>query len=134
MKIISFAWTTGALLAGHKTVTRRDWNDRYAATFRPGELVQAYDRSPRFNGKPVAVIRILSVTKEADADAPDSDYDAEGFGWYFDREVERAWQDDPGSVPDSEIAEQCCPHGFDEWRRAGGTSWVVRFELVEVLT
>ena len=30
MKIISFAWTTGALLAGAKTTTRREWSRGYA--------------------------------------------------------------------------------------------------------
>ncbi|MBW2053822.1 MAG: ASCH domain-containing protein [Deltaproteobacteria bacterium] len=46
MKIVSFAWTTEALLAGRKTVTRRCWNERYAGRFKSGDLVQAYDRNP----------------------------------------------------------------------------------------
>lgn len=41
MRIISFAWTSPALLAGAKTVTRRDWDDSYARRFSAGELVAA---------------------------------------------------------------------------------------------
>ncbi len=61
--IISFAWTTPALLAGKKTVTRREWSDKHAAKFKPGDLVDAWDKSPRFKGKKVAVIRIVSIER-----------------------------------------------------------------------
>ena len=59
--IISFAWTTTALLDGRKTVTRREWSDGHAAKFKPCDLVDAWDKSPRFKGKKVAVIRIVSI-------------------------------------------------------------------------
>lgn len=81
MKIISFAHTTPALLAGHKTVTRRYWNPRHAASFTPGEIVQAWDKSPRFGGKKVAEIKLLAVYPEHMIDAPDEDYAHEGFVW-----------------------------------------------------
>jgi hypothetical protein len=58
MKIISFAWTTKALLAGAKTVTRRDWTKEYAERFEKDEVIQAYNKSPRFGGKRVALIRL----------------------------------------------------------------------------
>ena len=58
MKIISFAWTTSALLSGHKTVTRRDWQYKHARLFRKGDVLMAYDRSPRFGGKQVAAIKL----------------------------------------------------------------------------
>jgi len=58
MKIISFAWTTEALLAGKKTVTRRDWNDKYAASFRNGDIVAAWDQNPRYGGKKIAEIKL----------------------------------------------------------------------------
>jgi hypothetical protein len=61
MKIISFAWTTKVLLEGKKTVTRRDWNDKYAKTFHKGDIVQAYDKNPRCKGKKIAEI---TITKE----------------------------------------------------------------------
>jgi len=35
LRIISFAWTTRALLEGRKTVTRRNWKE---CRLKPGEL------------------------------------------------------------------------------------------------
>jgi len=46
MRIVSFAWTTEALLAGLKTVTRRFWKDSHARRFHKGDLVQAWNKSP----------------------------------------------------------------------------------------
>lgn len=146
MKIISFAWTTPALLAGRKTVTRRDWSPEYARRFSAGELVQAYDRSPRLKGKCVATIRIVSVTWEPDSDAPDSDYEAEGFGWMV--EQQEATLDDlyaqalnDGMNPEEDprvwsYENKLRDRGalsfedFDVWRQQGGWSWVCRFEVV----
>ena len=45
MRIISFAWTTEALIQGKKTQTRRFWKDRYAKSFKKGDLIQAYDKN-----------------------------------------------------------------------------------------
>ena len=81
MKNISFAYTTPALLAGQKTVTRRDWDPGYANRFERGELVNAYNRSPRHHGEKAATLRIESVIYEANALAPASDYEAEGFAF-----------------------------------------------------
>ena len=62
--IISFAWTTEALLAGRKDVTRRWWTDEYARRFPPGSVHDAYNRSPRFKGKRVASIRVVTLHRE----------------------------------------------------------------------
>lgn len=62
--IISFAWTTEAFLLGLKTVTRRDYDDAYAARFRPGTIHDAWDRSPRAHGKKVGRLLIVSVRRE----------------------------------------------------------------------
>lgn len=64
MRIISFAWTTPALLAGRKTCTRRDWTYGYAANFALGEEVAAYDRSPRAFGQRVATIRLTALPEQ----------------------------------------------------------------------
>ena len=64
MQIISFAMTTAALLAGQKTVTRRDWPEKYAQQFKPGNLVQGYDRSARNGGKCIAIIRLENLRRE----------------------------------------------------------------------
>ena len=64
MQIISFALTTHALLAGRKSVTRRDWPEKYAQQFKVGSLVQGYDRSPRNGGKCIAIIRTEDSRRE----------------------------------------------------------------------
>lgn len=119
MKIISFAWTTPALLAGRKTVTRRDWNDGYAQRFRKGDLVQAYDRSPRYGGRRVAVIRLtVDPYKELTNDVPATDWEAEGF----------AYLTEIGATPGGRTPDDV----WDSWRDDPTDLWVVHFELVEV--
>jgi hypothetical protein len=115
---ISFAYTTPALVAGHKTVTRRHWDEAYAHRFKAGDDVVAYDRSPRQGGKPVARLRLTQdVRLEPDADAPDSDYDAEGFAFLYEA---------PGKF------RSFTREDFAAWREEGGSSHVVRFEVLEI--
>jgi len=113
---ISFAWTTPAVLAGAKTVTRRDWTDRHARQFHAGDVVDAWSKDPRAGGRKVARVRILSIALEPMAWMPDRDYAAEGFDYLHSL-------DEPGR----------CRHDFEHWRQSGGEQWVIRFELVEVL-
>lgn len=124
MKIISFGWTWPALLADgnlQKTVTRRDWDAKYAASFKAGELIQAYDRSPRFKGKQIATIRlIMAPYLEPISDMPDSDYEAEGFAYLATNRHLL-----PKSMPYDVSRE-----GFDTWRKSGERLWVIRFERV----
>lgn len=130
MKIISFAYTTPPLLAGAKNVTRREWDERYAGTFRAGQLIAAYDRSPRFKGKHVATIRLTAApTFEPMAQMPDADYEGEGFAWLYAN---------PHTLPKTLFGEPCNREtfsraGFERWRRSGASMWVCRFELVEVI-
>lgn len=118
--IISFAWTTPALLAGAKTVTRREWSASHAQRFSVGRLVDAWDRSPRTGkGRKVATIRITrEPRRESTASFGDrrSDWDREGFSWLaanghgaMVEEVVRLWAVYPREV------------------------YVVEFELVELL-
>ena len=80
MRWISFNWTLRPLLLGEKTVTRRRWKDAYAARFKKGDLVEAYDRQPRFGGKRVALLRLTrDPYKESSADIPPSDWFEEGM-------------------------------------------------------
>ncbi len=127
MKIISFAWTSPALVAGEKTVTRREWQPNHASRFQPGDLVAAYDRQPRFGGKQIATIRIVSVTWERFQDMPDSDYAGEGFE-YLAAHPELL----PKSGPYSD-AYMVSRSRFAEWQESPDGSWVIRFELVEVV-
>lgn len=122
--IISFGWTVAALKAGHKTVTRRTWNADYARRFKKGDLIAAYDRSPRFGGKQVATIRLTcDPIYEPMSDMPNSDYWAEGFGYLNENRHLL-----PKSMPyDVSLA------GFHEWRDDGSNMWVVRFKPVKLL-
>lgn len=118
--IISFAWTTPALLAGEKTVTRRDWKPQHAEKFHAGDVVDAWDKSPRFGGKRVARIKIVQTPyRESTADAPDSDYDAEGFTF-----LEKHQQTLDG-IPASAL--------WRDWKDNPRVLYVVRFSLVELL-
>jgi hypothetical protein len=83
VRIISFGLTTSALLAGAKTVTRRDWSPRYAEALEEGELLQAWDRSPRTRmGRRIGTIRLTGApAREWSGDFPASDMHAEGFAW-----------------------------------------------------
>jgi len=107
--IISFAWTTGALLDGLKTVTRRLWKDSHAEKFKAGQIVDAYDRLPRSGGHKVATIRLTcDPYKERLADMPDGDLILEGGLW----EDKTDFIDGFGGDPELKV-------------------WVVRFELVK---
>jgi uncharacterized protein YqfB (UPF0267 family) len=122
VKIISFAWTSPALISGHKTVTRRDWDDSYARRFSAGELVAAYNRSQRQRGQQIATIRLTAAPAcEPMSAMPDSDYEAEGFGWF---------EAHPAALPPTHLPSTL--REFDAWKRNGGSQWVIRFELVSI--
>src|SRR3990167_4842405 len=119
MMTISFAWTTPALLAGVKTVTRREWNAEYAARFTAGQLVAAYDRQPRYRGQQVATIRLTqALYLQSTADAPESDWEAEGF----------AYLESVGAKVDGMRPKVL----WRAWHVFPREMWVVRFELVDV--
>lgn len=85
--IISFAWTTLAVIANHydppgKTETRRDWSPKTIAQFQKliGHKVDAWDKSPRFFGKHFGTIVVRDVIPaECALNVPDSAWQAEGF-------------------------------------------------------
>jgi len=85
--IISFAWTTLAVIAGHydppgKTEPRRDWSERTIAQFRNliGQKVDAWDKSPRFGGKQFGTIVARDIIEgEPARDVPDEAWQKEGF-------------------------------------------------------
>jgi hypothetical protein len=119
MKIISFSWTTPAVKARRKSVTRRDWDRGYAHTFQKGELVQAYDRSPRFGGKRFGMIGILEKPYVESTDQiPDSDWEAEGF----------AYLEGIGATMNGMTPRRL----WDMWHLKPSFQWVVRFEIIEI--
>jgi hypothetical protein len=82
MMIISFAWTTEALLRDLKNCTRRDWKDDYAKRFKAGRLYQAFDRSPRAGGERVGIIFLTCDPYKERLDAiTDEEEKAEGGLW-----------------------------------------------------
>ena len=118
MKIISFAWTTAALLAGRKTCTRRAWSEDYAKRFKQGDLVAAYDRNPRFGGKQVATIRLTrDPYLENTADMPLGDYVHEGLNYMEEQGLK--------------IQGQHPYDFFSAWKAMAELVWVVRFEVVK---
>ena len=116
MKIISFAWTTDAFLAGRKTKTRRTWSWKYAQRFKPGDICKAYDRQPRFGGKPIGFIKIVSINNEDISLMPDNDFELEGFK-YMEEKGLKIWGENPRDA-------------FNNWREDGGDYWVVLFEKI----
>jgi hypothetical protein len=128
VRILSFGWTWPAVVARRKTVTRREWNERYARSFHKGEELFAFDRSPRFRGRPIAKIRLTAdPVLEADALATDEDYEGEGFAYLAEHRelLPKAAHKQPWGA--------CTREAFEAWRQSGETFWVVRFEVVEVL-
>ena len=81
--IISYAETTPALVAGRKTVTRREWSDNHARKFTPGQPVQAWNKTPRVKGaRRVGTVRITrSPYREMSDQIPDEDWEGEGFAY-----------------------------------------------------
>lgn len=122
--IVSFAWTTPALLAGEKNVTRREWQEKYARMFHAGDLVQAWDKQPRFKGaRRVGTIRLTADPYvERLCDIPDADWHGEGFEYLQ-------------AIPDLRVHGQRPRDLWEWWRDPSNTDtvYVVRFELVEVL-
>lgn len=118
MKEISFSWTTTAFLAGAKTVTRRDWKDPYAKTFKKGEIVAAYDKQRRFGGHKIGLIKLTQAPyKESTADIPEDDWFNEGF---------------PVLEGEGQLVDGVLPAVFWlMWHDDPKDLWVIRFRIVE---
>lgn len=117
--IISFGWTTPALIAGKKTVTRRAWTPKHAAHFKAGMLADAWNTSPRnVKGNPhkVAVIRLTADPYSEMWKETSAEYDAEGF-----------------SHMDSIGLQGTVDGILLDWEEHPREMYVVRFEVVEYL-
>lgn len=121
MRIVSFAWTTEAIRARAKSVTRRQWVDRYAKSFKAGELLQAWDKVPFAGGKRIGTIRLTRAPyKQAWRDMPDSEWEREGFAYLSGL--------DGVSLPHIPLTWG----DFQRWRDRDGEAWVIEFETLEV--
>lgn len=84
MAIISFSMTVDELLAGEKTVTRRDWKPSYMADWQRWyeegrHLHDAYDQIPIAGGEKIGEIRLTDRPYwERLDEMPESDLAAEG--------------------------------------------------------
>lgn len=118
--IISFGWTTPALLAGVKTVTRRDWSEKHAAHFKAGQIVDAWNTSPRnVRGNPhkIATIRITQ-DPYLSSNFPSEDWDREGFEYL----------EGIGATLDGDTPAEL----WHYWTHGRPSLYVVRFELVSL--
>lgn len=123
MKYISFAWTTAAVQARCKDVTRREWDDQYAARFQKGEVVGALDKTFRAGGKQFGTIRLLEKPyKESESQMPDRDYAGEGFEF-----LDKFPQFKPKQWANVNLRAK-----FEDDRSHGAKMWVVRFEILEI--
>lgn len=123
--LISFSWTTAALLSGAKTMTRRDWSRAHYSAVEKAFLEErpfdAWDHVPRVKGaRKVAEIRLTGIRgPESTSLVGDEDYRREGFAWL------RAH----GS-PEERGRVQTI---WTQWRFAPQLLYVVEFELVDVV-
>lgn len=125
MSDISFTWTTAAFRALCKDVTRREWEDDYGARFWKGQVVTALDRTRRYGGKEIGKIRLLEKPyKEPEGKMPDRDYYGEGFAFFdrFPQHKPKAW------------AGVDLRTKFEIDRQMNTPVWVIRFEILEVVT
>lgn len=125
MRIISFGWTSPAIIAHAKTKTRRQWKDHHAWCFRNGDLIQAYNRSLQARGERIEVIQLTCVPYKQDIiDMPDEDYETEGFAYMYANHK---------LIPPSG-RKKFGDYSFDQfrrWRDQGGDYWVVEFNYPE---
>lgn len=82
MKWVSFQYMLEPLLAGIKTVTRREWRLRHTRRFHEGDFVQAFDKMPSTGGKRVAMIQLTcDPYLENTANMPNEDWINEGLAF-----------------------------------------------------
>jgi hypothetical protein len=131
LDVISFAWTTAALQAGHKSVTRRGWRPTYAQRFHAGDEIAAYDKARRNNGRRIGTVRLTAdPLLESMAHMPRADYWREGFAWINEH---------PEFAPSVIFGEPAGPEAFTwaafERMRTSASErlYTVRFEVADLL-
>ena len=124
MKSISFAWTTPALLAGRKSVTRREWKDSWGSSFRDNEIVSALDRDQRRGGQEIAKIKLHPAPyKELERILPITDFEDEGFKFFTERPdlLVKKWQN-----------VDLYDHFMESLFWGDEMLWVIRFSVIEI--
>jgi len=117
MKIISFGWTVPALKALIKDTTRRDWAKKYALSFHEGDLVQAWDKSPRAHGQRFGTIQLTEDPQLSNM-YPEEDYWREGLKWMA-LERMRINGEQPRTF-------------WERWKEERPKLWVIRFKIIDI--
>lgn len=124
--IVSFGMTSAALLAGHKTVTRRDWKPEHAARFVRGLKLDAYNTNPRdVKHKPpphkiATLVLTADAVRESSGSGEVGDWYAEGFDWMTEHEL---------SLRDGLTPREC----WKRWHLQPEPLYVVRFAVLEIV-
>lgn len=131
-RIISFGWTWPAIVAKEKTCTRREWSDKYALSFKSGEICRAWDFSPRSgHGKWIADIKIKDVYFQNTSCMLYADYQDEGFD-FLDGHKHLIPQVKGSPLMNYMDDDRPCRRFMVDWRKERKDVWVVRFEVMKV--
>lgn len=122
LRSIAFLWTTAPLLAGAKTVTRRDWEPEYAAHFRAGMHLLAVDKRLEWGGMQLGVIELThDPYREHVSLMPEEDFAGEGFAW-----LEEHPELKPKKFQGMMMRDQ-----WNRWRYSDSTETVIRFRWLD---
>ncbi len=120
-RIISYSWTTQALLERVKNCTRRSWDDKYAASFNKGDVVEAWDRSPRYGGIKLGTIKLTAKPYQQNtSDMTMLDFKREGLAWMEAHGIQ--------------IKGKSPRQFFEDWKTSAEIVWVVEFGPMELLS
>lgn len=124
--IISFAWTTDAVLAGRKKRTRRFWSRDYALRFKPNSLHQGYNKLPRVGGHQIGIVTITQIPHtQLTALMTEEDYELEGLKY-----MEEVGLYIPVRTIDGKKVPPMHPRRFFEaWKETNDNPFVIDFEF-----
>lgn len=125
--IISFAWTTNAVLADRKKRTRRFWSDEYAKRFVCGSSHKGYNRLPRVHGHHIGTVTITEAPyRQLTSLMTEEDYELEGLKY-----MEEMGLFIPARTVDGKRLLPMHPKRFfDEWREANECPFVINFNFI----
>lgn len=126
MKIVSMAYTTPSVIARAKTVTRRNWKPTYAKQFHEGDFIEAWSKSPRNGGKPIALLRLT-------ADPVFEPIRTEGLTEEENvAEILRLWNEEGFRYLDNDAEDLL---GLArQWHETGRRYWTIRFEVLSIIS
>ena len=129
--IVSFAWTTEALLAGRKKRTRRYWSADYAKRFKEGSQHQAYNRLARVGGHQVGTIILAQAPYIQPTNLmSEEDYELEGLKYMEEKGLYI-----PVRTIDGKRVPPMHPRRFFEvWREKNANPFVIDFDFHPLLS